>query len=112
MKFCIALSGGRRVTPAAYLGALRLAQANPSATFNESFRDRFPASGAEIVAEHFQMLRERWAGWTANCGKGNRAARRAQALRDAAAKCHWCGTRTGSTARRFCCSSCARSYNS
>lgn len=45
-------------------------------------------------------------------GKGNRAAKRLGILRDAKAECKWCGEKTGSAAKRFCCDDCARSYYS
>lgn len=98
-----------RVTARAYLAALRAAQANPTATFDRSFRGRWAATGAEIVREHYDMLHKRWAAWGAT-GKGNRAARRAQAIRDMRAACKWCGQPTGAERNEFCSKECAISY--
>ena len=115
MRFAISLPDGRQVTPAVYLNALRVAQANPSQPFRESFQD--PTgwmgghTGASIVQEHRKMLERRWSGWHVHNGKGNRAKKRAQELADKRAECKWCGTPTGSARKAFCCPTCARSYN-
>ena len=106
-RFCIALPNGARLSPRAYLNALRLAMANPTASFKQSFRD--PSgwmgghTGASIVAEWRLMLAERWASWSAPGGKGNRARKRAEALKC----CKWCGRQVG---RDFCDGECHRAY--
>lgn len=112
-QYCIALGDNRRVTPRAYLAALRMAQANLDATFAESFTSSWiPATGAEIVSQWRTMLRAKWASQLPTCGKGNRANKRAQAIRDAHATCKWCGSPTGAERTRFCSKECARDYNS
>ena len=106
-RFYIALPGGAKLSPRAYLAALRLAMANPNAGFNGSFCD--PSgwmgghTGASIVAEWRAMLADRWASWSAPVGKGNRARKRAEALKC----CKWCGRNVG---RDFCDGECRRSY--
>lgn len=109
MKFAIGLGDGKSVTARAYLAALRQAQANPTATFDRSFCGQWAATGAEIVREHYAMLHKRWAAWGAT-GKGNRAAKRAQAIRDARAVCKWCGQPTGEERKQFCEASCRQAY--
>ena len=109
--FCVSLPGGVRLSPRAYLAALRLAMANPLASFRQSFAD--PTgwmgghTGASIVAEWRAMLRERWTerftAVAARTGKGNRARKRAEALRC----CKWCGQRVG---RDFCDGDCRQAY--
>ncbi len=47
---------------------------------------------------------------TESTGKGNRAAKRIQAIADAKAECKWCGQKTGSARERFCSRDCAFSY--
>jgi hypothetical protein len=42
-------------------------------------------------------------------GKGRKAKRRVERLADARAECGWCGTKTGSSRKRFCCADCQRS---
>ena len=118
-QFCIALGEGVQVSPAAYLAALRTAMENPTAKFRQSFQDprgwMGPKTGAEIVQEYRRMIADRWASRSMAAlviGKGNRANRRVQVIRDAAAECKWCGQKTGATSKRFCDVSCARSYNS
>ena len=106
-RYCIALSDGVRLSPRAYLNALRLAMANPTDSFDRSFND--PTgwmgghTGASIVAEWRAMLIKRWAGWSAPGGKGNRARKRAEALKC----CNWCGRHVG---RDFCDGECRRAY--
>ena len=106
-RFYIALPDGAKLSPRAYLAALRLAMANPAASFKHSFCD--PSgwmgghTGTSIVAEWRAMLAERWAAWSAPGGKGNRARKRAEALKC----CKWCGRNVG---RDFCDGECRRSY--
>ena len=109
--YCIALPNGARLSPRAYLNALKLAMANPTANFKHSFND--PSgwmgghTGASIVREWRAMLAERWASWSIAApgavGKGNRSAKRAEALKC----CKWCGNRVG---RDFCDGECRRAY--
>lgn len=47
---------------------------------------------------------------TEGIGKGNHAAKRIQAMRDAKAECQWCGQKTGTARIRFCDRSCAISF--
>ena len=106
-RFCIALPGGAKLSPRAYLAALRLAMDNPEASFKQSFCD--PTgwmgghTGASIVAEWRRMLADRWASWAAPGGKGNRARKRAEALKC----CKWCGRNVG---RDFCDGECRKAY--
>jgi hypothetical protein len=113
MPYCITLGEGElRLSPGAYLAALRKAQENPGSVFAQSFRDprgwRRCYTGAEIVAEHYEMLHAKWAAWHPAPGKGNRARKRVQRLRDAVAECKWCGSKTGGG--RFCSPECGRAY--
>ena len=117
MKACIVLGEGVRVSPAAYLAALKLAMDNPAMKFRQSFQDprgwMGPKTGAEIVQEYRRMIQERWESRTMaqySYGKGNAANRRVRAIRDRQATCKWCGSKTGSVSKRFCDSSCARAY--
>ena len=87
-KFCIVLGEGVRVSPAAYLAALKLAQANPTMLFRRAFQDprgwMGAKTGAEIVQEYKRMLADRWAERTMAqhvYGKGNASNRRSDALR-------------------------------
>ncbi len=119
MKAYIQLGEGVSLSPAAYWTALQTAKANPTALFRQSFQDprgwMGPKTGEEIVREYRRMIADRWANqWEAvrKNGKGNAANRRVRVIRDAAAKCKWCGQKTGAVVRRFCEASCARSYNS
>lgn len=69
------------------------------------------------------MTSAEWLAWFRRClmakinrglppvGRGSKSKRRAERMADDAAECKWCGTRTGKRYRRFCCVSCARSYN-
>lgn len=112
--FCISLPGGVRVSPRTYLTALRLAMANPTASFKQSFND--PTgwmgghTGSSIVREWRAMLAERWAAWSAPAGKGNRARKRAEALK----RCRWCGQQMPREFRDgdFCDGGCRRAYYS
>lgn len=113
MRHNIVLGEGNiRLSPRAYLLALRTAQANPNAKFKQSFRDPTgwmrSYTGREIVAQHFEMLHDRWASWSPAPGKGNRAAKRAQVIRDKHRECRWCGSKTGG--REFCDVSCCRAH--
>lgn len=116
MHYAITLGEGEiRLSPKQYLAALRTAQENPQAKFRHSFRDPRgwlgrSYTGAQIVAEHFDTLRDRWASWYPERGRGNRALKRLQAILDAKAECKWCGHLTGATNRQFCCHSCASAY--
>ena len=87
--YCIQLGEGLRVSPAAYLTALRTAMANPAGKFSQSFNDPRgwcgTYTGAEIVAEWRAMLHTRWADRTMaqhTYGKGSKANKRVQAIRD------------------------------
>lgn len=118
MKACITLGGGVRISPAAYLGALRLAMDNPTVKFNQSFQDpkgwMGPKTGAEIVLEYRRMVRDRHAEqWAAvrMYGKGSKAAKRGQVIMDSKATCKWCGSRIETQAQRFCDIGCAKSYS-
>lgn len=117
MHFAIVLGEGeRRLSPAKYLTALRLAMANPTQRFRHSFRDPTgwlgrSYSGLDIVKEHWDMIAARWASWNANTGNGNRAKKRAQKIADKHATCKWCGQLTGATVKKFCDASCATSYS-
>jgi hypothetical protein len=89
MKACIVLGGGLRLTPKVYLAALRLAEANPDMEFKQSFRDSRgwmgPSTGSQIVRQHYEMVRDRLNDRTMaqfKYGKGRKAARRAQAVKD------------------------------
>lgn len=117
MKACIVLGEGVRVSPAAYLAALKLAMANPDRQFKQSFQDprgwMGPKTGAEIVQEYRRMIADRWAERSMQqhlIGNGNAANRRVRAIRDRQAECKWCGQKTGSVRKQFCDVSCARSY--
>ena len=117
MRACIVLGEGVRVSPAAYLAALKLAMDNPTMKFKQSFQDprgwMGPKTGAEIVQEYRRMIAGRWADRTMaqySYGKGNAAQRRVKVIRDRQAECKWCGQKTGSVSKRFCDSSCARAY--
>jgi hypothetical protein len=109
--YYIQLSEGVRLSARQYLAALRLAMANPAASFRQSFNDprgwMGGHTGASIVAEWRAMLRDRWAALftasAARSGKGNRARKRADALR----RCKWCGQQVG---REFCDGECRRAY--
>lgn len=48
---CAKLGDGRRVTLASYLATIRAAKANPEARFARGLRDRWPCTGAEILAD-------------------------------------------------------------
>jgi len=106
-RFCIALPGGVKMSPRAYLNALRQAMAKPDERFKQSFSDPTGCmgghTGASIVAEWRMMLANRWAAWAHPGGKGNRARKRAEALKC----CKWCGQQVG---RDFCDGGCRRSY--
>jgi hypothetical protein len=114
MKHAITLGEGNiRLSPKAYLNALRMAQNNPNAEFKQSFRD--PTgwrgrgyTGREIVAEHFDMLHSRWASWNPAPGKGNRAAKRRLVIEAKNLECRWCGSKTGGP--EFCDVSCRQSH--
>lgn len=118
-NYCIVLGEGVRVSPKAYLAALRLAMDNPTAKWRESFQDprgySGPYTGAEIVRQYRRMIADRWAERTMSqhaIGKGSKAQKRVRHFNNLRAKCKWCGQRTGNVAKRFCEASCARAYNS
>lgn len=107
-----------RISPAAYLKALRTAQANPDKQFRQSFQDprgwMGPKTGAQIVAEYRRMIADRWAERSMSqhkIGKGSKAQRRVLHIKNRQATCKWCGQRTGAAVKRFCEASCARAYN-
>ena len=115
MHYCMVLGEGNlRVSPAAYLAALRLAISNLDCRFSQSFRDprgwRRSYTGREIVAEHYDMLHSRWAAWNVipGHGNGNRARKRRVAIERANKECRWCGQKTGGD--DFCDQSCRQSY--
>ncbi len=115
--YCIVLGEGVRVSPSAYLSALRTAMENPAMKFRQSFQDPRgwlgPKTGAEIVQEYRRMIAERWAERTMaqhTIGKGSKAQRRVQHIRNRQAECKGCGSKTGSVSKRFCDVSCARAY--
>ena len=108
MTFCIQLPEGIRISARQYINALRLAKANPNQRFKQSFND--PTgwmgghTGRSIVNEWLQMLEERWAKrFALPAGKGNRARKRAEALRC----CKWCSRQVG---REFCYPQCRYDY--
>ena len=103
--------GDHQVTPRAYLAALKMAMANPTTEFSGSFRSSWiPATGSEIVRQHWQMIREKYQSQLPETGKGNRAAKRLQAIRDARATCKWCGSPIPTERQEFCGKSCCQSY--
>ena len=118
LQFAIALPNDngshRHVTARAYLAALRTAQAHPDEYFRESFCSRRDyITGAGIVRQHWDMVRAKHAAQWQRVniwGKGSRAAKRAQALRDSHATCKWCGRPIQTERQQFCDYDCRRSY--
>lgn len=109
--YCVTVQEGKRVSPKSYLAALKLAMANPEREFAESFRSSWiPATGSEIVRQHWDMIRAKYAGQYPTSGKGNHAAKRLQAIRDARAICKWCGSPIPTERQEFCGKSCRQSY--
>lgn len=115
---CIGLGEGVQVSPRQYLLALRAALSASHDKFSQSFRDPRgwmgrSYTGAEIVAQHWEMISDRWAAQWAQVfgyGKGSRASKRAKAIRDRQVECRWCGQKTGGP--EFCEASCRRSFYS
>lgn len=111
--FCISLPGGVRVSPRAYLAALRLAMANPTASFKQSFND--PTgwmgghTGASIVREWQAMLEEKWTAKLSPEQTAERAFWADQHRRELERErcCKWCGQQVG---RDFCDGGCYRAY--
>lgn len=50
---------GRTVTLSAYLKAVRLAKANPAATFKTGLTSWWPTTGAEIMAQFREGMHDR-----------------------------------------------------
>lgn len=89
-----------------------LAKAEPETVF-EVRGFAMPAYTGRTWLQWFRVkLAEKMNRNAPSTGKGNRAAKRIAAIRDAKAECKWCGQLTGSTGKRFCEPSCARAYNS
>jgi hypothetical protein len=85
MRAYIQLADGIRLSPRQYLAALKMAQANPTEKFKQSFRDPSGWMGGNytgelIVRQHFEMVHDKWASQWPKTGKGNRARKRAQAI--------------------------------
>ena len=54
----ITLANGRRVTIGQYVKAIKLAKANPDATFKHGLTGWWPVTGREIVAQFWQMVQD------------------------------------------------------
>ena len=59
MTYCITLGDGTRVSALRYIAGIRRGKEHPEATFTRSLRDRWPATGAEIMAQYRHDLAKR-----------------------------------------------------
>jgi len=55
----VTLGDGRRVTLGSYVRVVKLAKANPNATFQRDLLDRWPAKGADIVRQFRRGMADR-----------------------------------------------------
>ena len=111
----ITLANGRRVTIGPYVKAIKLAKANPNATFKHGLTGWWPVTGREVVAQFWRMVQDLI----------NRHMPPARETRDPSTlllnhlrihgrKCRWCGQRftPAGLSQTCCCESCLRSYRS
>jgi len=115
-RHSICLGDGKRVPVGEYLRGVRHAIANPGATFRRSLMGTWPATGAEIRREFFEMVAD-------HCNRGLCIADRRQTDKAIArrykagvlSRCRWCGAmfprhNPNNDFDRFCTAECRKEY--
>ena len=111
----ITLANGRRVTIGQYVKAIKLAKANPDATFKHGLTGWWPVTGREVLAQFRQMVQD-----LINRHRPpvrdtrDPSTRLLKRLRIHGRECRWCGQRFKPAGlwQTCCCDSCQRSYRS
>jgi hypothetical protein len=109
----VILGNGKAVSIGAYVRAIQIAKANPSATFKHGLTGWWPVTGAEIVQQFSAGVQER-----INQRGGlvmrepNRSRIQRALVERVTVECRWCGSSMAYVARerRFCSGSCRRDH--